>query len=75
MPTYNYVSGTLTAAQVTAITTAIATIRTNLPFLHPLSSEDRHALPKMGQKSQPFVIFRHGHPLSFLSLSLSLLHH
>ena len=55
MPTYNYVSGSLTAAQVTAITSAIATIRTNLPFLHPLSPEDRHALPKMGQKSQPFV--------------------
>ena len=55
MPTYNYVSGSLTAAQVTAILNAVATIRTNLPFLHPLSPEDRHALPKMGQKSQPFV--------------------
>ena len=30
MPTYNYVSGTLTAAQVTAITTAIATILTDM---------------------------------------------
>lgn len=55
MPTSNYVSGTLTAAQVTAIIGALATIRTNLPFLRNLDPEDRRSLPKMGPKTQPFV--------------------
>jgi hypothetical protein len=55
MPVANLVSGALTAAQVTAISTALGTIRTNLPFLRNLSPDDRHTLPKMGTASLPFV--------------------
>lgn len=55
MPVQNLVSAALTPAQVTAATTAIGTIRTNLPFLRNLTIEERRALPKMGPRSLAFV--------------------
>jgi len=55
MPVQNFVSGAITAAQSTAVTTAVGTIRTNLAFLRNLSPEDRRTIPKMGGKSFLFV--------------------
>jgi len=55
MPVQNLVSAALTPAQVTAATTAIGTIRSNLPFLRNLTIEERRALPKMGPRSLAFV--------------------
>ena len=48
MPESNRISATLLAAAITAINTAIATIRTNLPFLLTLTLDERKALPKLG---------------------------
>lgn len=48
MPESNRISATLAAPAVTAINAAIATIRTNLPFLLSLTHEERKALPKLG---------------------------
>jgi hypothetical protein len=48
MPESNRISATLLAAAITAINGAIATIRTNLPFLLSLTIDERKALPKLG---------------------------
>ena len=44
----NRISATLLAAAITAINGAIATIRTNLPFLLSLTPDERKRLPKLG---------------------------
>lgn len=49
------VSAALAAQALTIITTAVATIRTNLPFLVSLTAEDRRNLPKMGAATQGIV--------------------
>jgi hypothetical protein len=51
----NKVSAALAAQAITNINAAIATIRTNLPFLISLTKEERQALPKMGSGSMDFV--------------------
>jgi hypothetical protein len=51
----NRITATLSTADTTAVMDAINTIRTKLPFLLDLSKEERHALPKMGDKSRAFV--------------------
>ena len=48
MPESNRISATLAAAAITAINAAIDTIRTNLPFLLSLTTDERKALPKLG---------------------------
>jgi hypothetical protein len=48
MPESNRISATLLAAAITAINGAIATIRTNLPFLLSLTIDERKKLPKLG---------------------------
>lgn len=48
MPESNRISATLAAGAITAINGAIATIRTNLPFLMSLTPEERKKLPKLG---------------------------
>ncbi len=54
MPT-NQISATLTPADRDAILAAIATIKQKLPILMDLTTEERKALPKMGDKSRAFV--------------------
>ncbi|MBD2211008.1 hypothetical protein H6G64_36610 [Calothrix sp. FACHB-156] len=49
------VSAKLTAADREAVMEAISTIRQKLPFLIDLSTEERKALPKLGDKSRAFV--------------------
>ncbi|HEX3558409.1 MAG TPA: hypothetical protein VHU19_04350 [Pyrinomonadaceae bacterium] len=51
----NRISASLSQADQQAVLAAINTIRTKLPFLVDLSPEERHALPKMGDKSRGFV--------------------
>jgi len=51
----NNVSGTLSEADIAAVLAAIQTIREKLPFLIDLTPEQRHELPKMGDKSVAFV--------------------
>jgi hypothetical protein len=51
----NNISATLTAAAVTNITTAIATIRTNLPFLVNLTPDQRHTLAHAGTTGQGVI--------------------
>jgi hypothetical protein len=51
----NRVSAVLAQADLDAVMQAITTIKTKLPFLIDLSPEERHALPKMGDKSAAFV--------------------
>ena len=48
MPESNRISATLAAAAITAINGALATIRTNMPFLLSLTPEERKMLPKLG---------------------------
>ena len=48
MPNDNRISAELSAAAVTAVRDAIAVIRTNLPFLVSLSTDERRTLPKLG---------------------------
>jgi hypothetical protein len=50
------IAATLTPAQRTAVLDAVATIRTNLPFLQSLSPEERQELFKTGDKSLAFVL-------------------
>ena len=45
--TNNRLSITMTAAQITAVKTAIQTIQTNMPFLLGLTMEERSSLPKI----------------------------
>lgn len=62
----NRISSVLASGAVTNINTAIATIRTNLPFLVHLTKEERHDLVKAGEKRQGAVglgrIFAAQHP-------------
>ena len=51
----NRVSAVLAQADKDAVLAAIETIREKLPFLIDLTPEQRHALPKMGDKSNAFV--------------------
>lgn len=51
----NKVSATLSDEAAAAVTTALATVKQNLPFLIALSREERRALPKMGSKGRGFV--------------------
>jgi hypothetical protein len=51
----NRIDATLSPSDLTAIMDAINTIRTKLPFLLDLTKDDRHTLPKMGDKSRAFV--------------------
>jgi hypothetical protein len=53
--TTNRISATLAQQDREAVMTAIATIKTKLPFLIDLTMEERKALPKMGDKSLAFV--------------------
>ena len=53
--TDNRISATLSQADQQAVLSAINTIRQKLPFLIDLSPEERHTLPKMGDKSRGFV--------------------
>jgi len=55
MSTQNLVSATLSAQAVTNITQAIATIRTNLPFLLNLTADQRKRLPHITEASQGIV--------------------
>lgn len=52
---YQNISAALTAAQITAVTTAINTIKTNLNFLVNLNPEERQALSKMGPDGYSYV--------------------
>lgn len=51
----NRVSAQLGEAERQAVFAAIQTIRQKLPFLIDLTPEERHALPKLGDKSRGFV--------------------
>ena len=51
----NKVSAVLAATAVTNITTAVATIRTNLPFLITLSVAERRSLPKVNEATQGLI--------------------
>lgn len=51
----NRVSATLSDTDQQAVMSAINTIRQKLPFLIDLTPEERHDLPKMGDKSRVFV--------------------
>jgi hypothetical protein len=51
----NRISATLSTTDQTAVMDAINTIRQKLNFLIDLTPEERHALPKMGDKSRAFV--------------------
>jgi hypothetical protein len=51
----NRISATLSDADRQAVLAAINTIRQKLPFLIDLTPEERHALPKMGDRSRAFV--------------------
>jgi hypothetical protein len=66
MSTPNRISAVLGNPAVTNILAAIATIRTNLPFLLNLTEAERRDLVKAGQKSQAAVglglIFAQQHP-------------
>ena len=53
--TINRVSAKLEQADKDAVLAAIRTIKEKLPFLIDLSPEERHTLPKMGDKSNAFV--------------------
>ena len=55
MSTQNLVSAALTAQAVTNITTAIATIRTNLPFLLSLNDNQRRQLQNVTDATQGIV--------------------
>jgi hypothetical protein len=48
MPSDNLISAEMTAAAVTAVNDAIATIRTNLPFLVSLTNAERRSKAKLG---------------------------
>lgn len=55
MSSQNIVSAALTAQAVTNITTAVATIRTNLPFLLNLTDAQRKSLRNVTEASQGIV--------------------
>ncbi|MBN4003998.1 hypothetical protein [Nostoc sp. LPT] len=51
----NKLSAKLSSANREAVMQAITTIREKLPFLIDLTTEERKALPKLGDKSRAFV--------------------
>ena len=51
----NRVSATLLTADQEAVMTALGVIRERLPFLIDLTTAERVILPKLGDKTQPFV--------------------
>ena len=51
----NRVSATLLTADREAVMTALGVIRERLPFLIDLTTAERVILPKLGDKTQPFV--------------------
>ena len=51
----NRVSATLLTADQEAVMTALGVIRQKLPFLIDLTTAERVILPKLGDKTQPFV--------------------
>ena len=51
----NLVDAVLSADQQTAVATHLAAIKADLSFLISLTTEERRALPKMGDKTQAFV--------------------
>lgn len=53
--TKNLVSASLTDEKKTAITQAVETIKTNLPFLIALSDKERKGGMKLGDKSFGFA--------------------
>jgi hypothetical protein len=53
--TNNRLNITMTAAQVTAVKGAIATINTNMPFLIGLTVDERSALPKIDVSNKAFT--------------------
>lgn len=53
--THNRVSASLSDADGRAVLEAVRTIREKLPFLVDLTPDERHRLPKMGDKSRAFV--------------------
>ncbi len=67
----NKVSAVLAPAALANVNTALATIRTNLPFLLTLSDEERKAMPKANDGSAGFIqqslIFASQHPEALLA--------
>jgi len=53
--TNNRLNVTMTAAQVTAVKTALQTIATNMPFLIGLTTEERIAIPKINVSNKVFT--------------------
>jgi hypothetical protein len=53
--TNNRINTTATAAQITAVKTALQTITTNLPFLVGLTTEERVALPSINVSNKAFT--------------------
>jgi hypothetical protein len=53
--TNNRLSITMTAAQITAVKTAVQTIQTNMPFLVGLTVEERMRLPKINVANKAFT--------------------
>ncbi|WP_412464286.1 hypothetical protein [Flavobacterium mekongense] len=53
--TNNRLNVTMTAAQVTAVKTALQTIATNMPFLIGLTVEERIAIPKINVSNKAFT--------------------
>jgi hypothetical protein len=53
--TNNRINTTATAAQVTAVKTALQTIAANLPFLVGLTTEERVALPSINVSNKAFT--------------------
>ncbi|MGK4568363.1 hypothetical protein [Flavobacterium sp. 3HN19-14] len=53
--TNNKLNVTMTAAQIAAVKTAIATINTNMPFLVGLTLAERSALPKIDVSNKAFT--------------------
>ena len=54
MPSDNRISASITAADKTAVITAVDTIRSKLPFLLNLTAAERKELPKLGDKTLAF---------------------
>jgi hypothetical protein len=53
--TNNRINTTATAAQITAVKTALQTITTNLPFLVGLTTDERIALPSINVSNKAFT--------------------
>ncbi|MGB9182289.1 MAG: hypothetical protein WCB68_23870 [Pyrinomonadaceae bacterium] len=51
----NRISAAISQADQQAVLAAINTIKQKLPFLIDLTPDERHSLPKMGDKSRAFV--------------------